>query len=196
MVEAGSGEEALNALRKQNFDLVITDQVMPKMTGVELMQAVEREWPQMPVILATGYAELPQSARLKTPMRLKVSRALLGLYFFAGVAVVCVAGWLLLLQPKDTGPEIFPSLETSAVMEAPSGHDIWRMFLDQRELKPSRRKTRKAQQQHFARRDQSDARADQHVTEEMRRQQRACHRQDSRNGKPDRPAPLQKRSAL
>jgi len=55
-------------------------------------------------------------------MRLKVSRALLGLYFFAGVAVVCVAGWLLLLQPKDTGPEIFPSLETSAVMEAPSGH--------------------------------------------------------------------------
>jgi len=38
------------------------------MTGVELMQAVEREWPQMPVILATGYAELPQSARLKTPM--------------------------------------------------------------------------------------------------------------------------------
>jgi len=68
VVEAGSGEEALNALRKQNFDLVITDQVMPKMTGVELMQAVEREWPQMPVILATGYAELPQSARLKTPM--------------------------------------------------------------------------------------------------------------------------------
>jgi CheY-like chemotaxis protein len=34
VVEAGSGEEALNALRNSNFDLVITDQVMPKMTGV------------------------------------------------------------------------------------------------------------------------------------------------------------------
>jgi PAS domain S-box-containing protein len=68
VVEAGSGEEALAALRKENFDLVITDQVMPRMTGVELMQAIEREWPGLPVILATGYAELPHGVQVKAPM--------------------------------------------------------------------------------------------------------------------------------
>jgi PAS domain S-box-containing protein len=68
VVEAGCGEEALAALRKQSFDLVITDQAMPRMTGVELIQAMEQEWPQLPVILATGYAELPQGAQVKTPL--------------------------------------------------------------------------------------------------------------------------------
>jgi CheY-like chemotaxis protein len=68
VVEAGSGEEALAALRKESFDLVISDQVMPRMTGVELMQAIEQEWPRLPVILATGYAELPHGAQLKTPV--------------------------------------------------------------------------------------------------------------------------------
>jgi PAS domain S-box-containing protein len=68
VVEAGSGEEALAALRKESFDLVISDQVMPRMTGVELMQAIEQEWPRLPVILATGYAELPHGAELKTPV--------------------------------------------------------------------------------------------------------------------------------
>ena len=68
VVEAGSGEDALEALRRENFDLVVTDQVMPKMTGVELMQNVEQEWPRLPVILATGFAELPQGARVRTPM--------------------------------------------------------------------------------------------------------------------------------
>jgi CheY-like chemotaxis protein len=68
VVEAGSGEEALEALRSEPFDLVVTDQVMPKMTGVELMQAIEQEWPRLPVILATGFAELPQEAQIKTPM--------------------------------------------------------------------------------------------------------------------------------
>jgi YesN/AraC family two-component response regulator len=68
VVEAGSGEEALAALHKQSFDLVITDQAMPRMTGVELIQAMEQEWPQLPVILATGYAELPQGAQVNTPL--------------------------------------------------------------------------------------------------------------------------------
>ena len=68
VVEAGSGEEALAALRKESFDLVITDQVMPRMTGVELMRIIEREWPHLPVILATGFAELPDGAQVKKPM--------------------------------------------------------------------------------------------------------------------------------
>jgi len=49
-------------------------------------------------------------------------RVIVGLWLLAGLLVVCVAGWLLFLQPKDTGPEIFPSLASSAVIQAPTGH--------------------------------------------------------------------------
>ena len=31
---------------------------MPQMTGLQLAKAIEEEWPDLPVILATGYAEL------------------------------------------------------------------------------------------------------------------------------------------
>jgi CheY-like chemotaxis protein len=41
------------------LDLVITDQLMPGMTGTQLVEAIRSEWPDMPAILATGYSELP-----------------------------------------------------------------------------------------------------------------------------------------
>ncbi len=66
-VEAGSGAEALELLAGQDFDLVITDQSMPKMSGTQLMDAIARDWPHVKVILATGYAELPGGIQVKTP---------------------------------------------------------------------------------------------------------------------------------
>jgi CheY-like chemotaxis protein len=41
---------------------------MPKMTGVQLAEAIAHEWPNMPVMLATGYAELPPGAGRNMPM--------------------------------------------------------------------------------------------------------------------------------
>ena len=35
----------------------MTDQAMPKMTGTELAKVVRNEWPDIPVLLATGYAD-------------------------------------------------------------------------------------------------------------------------------------------
>jgi PAS domain S-box-containing protein len=64
VMEAGSGEEALDLLRQHRFDLVITDQSMPRMTGVQLMEAIRSDWPGLPVILATGYAEIPGGMQL------------------------------------------------------------------------------------------------------------------------------------
>jgi PAS domain S-box-containing protein len=56
--EAYSGNEALEILRRENsIDLVVTDQAMPKMTGTELAKIIKREWPEIPVLLATGYAD-------------------------------------------------------------------------------------------------------------------------------------------
>ena len=75
VVEATSGEQALRALRRaRRFDLVITDQLMPGMTGTQLLEAIRSEWPDLPAILATGYGELPAGTdpdlpRLSKPFR-------------------------------------------------------------------------------------------------------------------------------
>ena len=63
VIEAGSGRRALELLRSNSsIDLVVTDQAMPNMTGTQLVREIQVGWPDMPVILATGYSELPDSA--------------------------------------------------------------------------------------------------------------------------------------
>jgi signal transduction histidine kinase len=58
-LRAASAAQALEILRRgAGVDLVITDQVMPRMTGVQLAQAIGRDWPKLPVMIATGYAEM------------------------------------------------------------------------------------------------------------------------------------------
>ena len=57
--EAFSGKEALEILQREDaVDLVITDQAMPQMTGTQLAKAIKQEWPDMSILLATGYAEI------------------------------------------------------------------------------------------------------------------------------------------
>lgn len=60
--EASSAFEALSVLGRENsIELVLTDQVMPQMTGAELIGEIKSRWPNLPTILATGFAELPPS---------------------------------------------------------------------------------------------------------------------------------------
>ncbi len=60
VLEATSGKSALEIIRRgDTIDLVITDQAMPHMTGSDLAAAIRLEKPDMPIILATGFAELP-----------------------------------------------------------------------------------------------------------------------------------------
>jgi PAS domain S-box-containing protein len=60
VVEASSGREALQRLEEgQAFDLIITDHAMPHMTGGQLIAEVMKRWPDLPIILATGYADMP-----------------------------------------------------------------------------------------------------------------------------------------
>jgi signal transduction histidine kinase/ActR/RegA family two-component response regulator len=59
-IEAHSGAEALARLASDTeIDVVITDHAMPAMTGLQLAGQVHQTYPGLPVILATGYAELP-----------------------------------------------------------------------------------------------------------------------------------------
>ncbi|SCW45956.1 PAS domain S-box-containing protein [Rhizobium mongolense subsp. loessense] len=64
VIEAPSGADALAILSSEQVDLVISDHAMPRMTGAELAEAIRRDWPHMPIILATGYADIPPGGGL------------------------------------------------------------------------------------------------------------------------------------
>jgi len=67
VIEVHSGPLALEELKTDGFDLMITDQAMPQMTGIQLINAAHQTNPKLPVILATGYAELPPGADTSIP---------------------------------------------------------------------------------------------------------------------------------
>jgi CheY-like chemotaxis protein len=57
---ASSGKRALEILRSGiPVDLVLTDQAMPGMTGLQLAEQIRASWPDLPILLTTGYTELP-----------------------------------------------------------------------------------------------------------------------------------------
>jgi CheY-like chemotaxis protein len=62
VITATSGEEALVLLERGGIRLVLTDQLMPGMTGTELTKLVKSTRPGMPVILISGVNEIPPDA--------------------------------------------------------------------------------------------------------------------------------------
>jgi CheY-like chemotaxis protein/two-component sensor histidine kinase len=61
VTEVASAEEALQILESgQDVDILITDHAMPGMTGAQLVSEVNIRWPTLPVVLATGYAEIQE----------------------------------------------------------------------------------------------------------------------------------------
>ena len=66
------GVEGLEAFRldPHGFDLVITDQTMPRMTGTELSRALKLIRPQVPVILCTGLGPTAEKALQREEMEL------------------------------------------------------------------------------------------------------------------------------
>jgi CheY-like chemotaxis protein len=100
VLEASSGEQALRTMRRAPaIQLVITDHLMPGMTGIQLIEALRPDRPDVPVILATGFADLPVNvapgvARLDKPFRQKdLARTIAG-------AMRNGAGQVLPFRPK------------------------------------------------------------------------------------------------
>jgi response regulator RpfG family c-di-GMP phosphodiesterase len=54
-----SGKEALRILSEEKIDVIITDQKMPSMTGVELLREVNLRYPEIPPnrLILSGYSE-------------------------------------------------------------------------------------------------------------------------------------------
>jgi two-component system cell cycle response regulator CpdR len=51
-----SAEAALEKFSEESFDVIITDVSLPLMSGIDLVRTILRSKPQMPIILASGYA--------------------------------------------------------------------------------------------------------------------------------------------
>jgi putative two-component system response regulator len=58
VVSVASGEEALELLRSEQFDLLLTDQAMPGLSGIELAEVTARIHPDMPIVLLTGHTDV------------------------------------------------------------------------------------------------------------------------------------------
>ncbi|TLX63630.1 hybrid sensor histidine kinase/response regulator [Stutzerimonas nosocomialis] len=57
VLAARSGAQALEMMsREMPVDVVVTDYAMPGMTGLELAEAIHQRWPDLPIILASGYS--------------------------------------------------------------------------------------------------------------------------------------------
>jgi PAS domain S-box-containing protein len=68
VLEALSGGDALKLVEANpDIDLLITDQAMPRMTGLELAAEVAKMRPGLPVVLASGYADIEEARTLKLP---------------------------------------------------------------------------------------------------------------------------------
>ena len=74
---AAAGEEALRLIEAGRFELMVTDVAMPGMNGVELARRARRLAPDLPILFASGYAdvhtfgaELSEEAVLRKPFRI------------------------------------------------------------------------------------------------------------------------------
>lgn len=65
VITARNGEEALNKLRTENYDVVFTDIKMPGMNGLEVAERVKASQPWLPVVIITGYGTDANKARAK-----------------------------------------------------------------------------------------------------------------------------------
>lgn len=68
VIETHSGPQALEVLSSSaRVDLLMTDYAMPEMMGLELVEQAKTMRPGLPVLLATGYAELPPDTAVNLP---------------------------------------------------------------------------------------------------------------------------------
>ncbi|MEC7839944.1 MAG: sigma-54 dependent transcriptional regulator [Chlamydiota bacterium] len=58
---ADNGEKALKSIKKNNFDLILTDMKMPDMTGIDLLKQVKKISPNSLVVVITGYGSVENS---------------------------------------------------------------------------------------------------------------------------------------
>lgn len=64
VLTANSAVAALDVLASSRVDLVLSDQLMPGVTGTELARQIKDKWPSLPVILISGVNEIPPDSEI------------------------------------------------------------------------------------------------------------------------------------
>ena len=57
IITVSSGRQGLEVMETQAVDLIISDQRMPEMTGIEFLKKVKEKWPNLKSILLTAYTD-------------------------------------------------------------------------------------------------------------------------------------------
>jgi adenylate cyclase len=70
VTRAQSGHDALELLENGDFEVLITDQKMPKMSGLELLERISDRFPGLVRLLLSGFAEVPEIRRAKMRCRI------------------------------------------------------------------------------------------------------------------------------
>ena len=60
VITASDGMEGLKMIKSENYDLVITDIVMPYVSGVGIISVLKEKSPDLPVIAITAYGKNPE----------------------------------------------------------------------------------------------------------------------------------------
>ncbi|MCE3046810.1 response regulator [Helicobacter kayseriensis] len=71
---ARDGQEALEIFEKQKIDLILTDILMPKLNGIEMIKVIRQKHPNLPIIITTAHTE---TQYLLDAIHLKVDRYIL-----------------------------------------------------------------------------------------------------------------------
>ena len=58
VVVAYSAEEAMQKVEQEKFNLVLADLMMPKVNGMDLLKMIRNRWPDLNVVMITGYASI------------------------------------------------------------------------------------------------------------------------------------------
>ena len=76
VVTAEDGLEALKLLKSKDciFDLIVTDLVMPYVSGVGVISIIKKEYPKTPVVAITGYGESPEALALEANADLVIEK--------------------------------------------------------------------------------------------------------------------------
>ncbi len=63
--EASDGEEAINNLKNQKYDLALLDIQMPLVNGIQVLKYIKQNTPKTKAIMLTGYADLKHAMEAK-----------------------------------------------------------------------------------------------------------------------------------
>lgn len=110
-----NGEDALKAMERKPFDVVLLDLRMPGMDGMTVLKSIRRDWPKSGIIVITGY---PTIESAKEAIRLGASDYLAKPVSPADIvnaasAAIAQKSWALHMSPTAPSGHPAPSNDTS-----------------------------------------------------------------------------------